>query len=124
MFQIDLMSRTPIYEQLSRQTEKLILAGALKPFDKLPSVRSLSAKLSVNPNTIQRAYTQMCDRGILVSMAGKGCYVTENAKDIIRADAAKKFEALDELIKELVMAGISKEEIEEHVRDLLETLTL
>ena len=124
MFQIDLMSRTPIYEQLGRQTEKLILAGVLKPFDKLPSVRSLSAKLSVNPNTIQRAYTQMCDRGILVSMAGKGCYVTENAKDIIRADAVTKIDAFDELIKELIMAGISKEEIEEHVRDLLETLTL
>ena len=120
MFQIDLISRTPIYEQLTDQTEKLILAGALKPFDKLPSVRSLSAKLSVNPNTIQRAYTQMCDRGILVSMAGKGCYVTEGAKDIIRADAAKKLDALDALIKELVMAGISKEEIDEHVQRMLE----
>ena len=120
MFQIDLMSRTPIYEQLIEQTEKFILADVLKPLDKLPSVRSLSAKLSVNPNTIQRAYTQMCDRGILVSMAGKGCYVTENAKDIIRADAVKKFDTLDELIKELIMAGISKEEIEEHVQKLLE----
>ena len=120
MFQIDLMSRTPIYEQLIEQTEKFILADVLKPLDKLPSVRSLSAKLSVNPNTIQRAYTQMCDRGILVSMAGKGCYVTKNAKDIIRADAAKKFDTLDELIKELIMAGISKEEIEEHVQKLLE----
>ena len=120
MFQIDLISRTPIYEQLIEQTEKFILADVLRPLDKLPSVRSLSAKLSVNPNTIQRAYTQMCDRGILVSMAGKGCYVTENAKDIIRADAVKKFSALDELIRELAEAGISKEEIEEHVKKLLE----
>ena len=120
MFQIDLISRTPIYEQLIEQTEKFILADILRPLDKLPSVRSLSAKLSVNPNTIQRAYTQMCDRGILVSMVGKGCYVTENAKDIIRADAVKKFDALDELIKELAAAGISKEEIEEHVQKLLE----
>ena len=117
MFQIDLMSRTPIYEQLIDQTEKLILAGILNPLDKMPSVRSLSSKLSVNPNTIQRAYTDMCNMGILVSMAGRGCYVTKDAPEIIRRDALKKFEPLDQIVGELKLAGIDLEQIIEHIKE-------
>ena len=58
MFQIDIMSRIPVYEQLIRQTEKFILLGVLKEGDKLPSVRQLSAELSINPNTIQKAFSR------------------------------------------------------------------
>ena len=118
MFQIDLMSRTPIYEQLKDQTEKMILAGILKPLDKMPSVRRLSLDLSVNPNTIQRAYTDMCNMGILVSMAGRGCYVTQNAPDIIRQDALRKLEGLDRIIGELKLAGVDLEKITEHINEI------
>lgn len=118
MFQIDLMSRKPIYEQLAQQTEKLILAGILKPLDKMPSVRNLSSNLSVNPNTIQRAYTDMCNKGILTSMMGKGYYVTENAEEVIKHDALKKFDALDVIVKELMMASVGKDRILEHIDGL------
>ena len=59
MFQIDIMSRIPVYEQIIRQTEKFILIGVLNAGDKLPSVRQLSAELSINPNTIQKAFTEL-----------------------------------------------------------------
>lgn len=72
MFQIDIMSRIPVYEQLIRQTEKFILLGVLKEGDKLPSVRQLSAELSINPNTIQKAFTELDRRGIIFSVNGRG----------------------------------------------------
>ena len=56
MFSIDIMSRQPVYEQLIAQIEHFVLIGILKSNDKIPSVRSLAVDLSINPNTIQKAY--------------------------------------------------------------------
>ena len=121
IFHIDLMSRKPIYEQLGEQTGKLILAGVLHPLDKMPSVRSLSSRLSVNPNTIQRAYSDLCARGLLTSMAGRGYYVTEDAEKILKQEALKKFDALDALIHDLEAAGIRRDEILTHIEGLPDT---
>ena len=73
MFHVDTMSREPIYEQLIRQMEDLVLSGLLKAGDQLPSVRGLSIELAVNPNTIQRAYSELDARGILCAVPGRGC---------------------------------------------------
>ena len=72
MFQIDALSRVPVYEQLVDQMEKLVLSGLLKAGDPMPSVRSLSLDLLINPNTIQKAYSELDRRGILMSVPGKG----------------------------------------------------
>ena len=68
MFMIDPMSRQPVYEQIIRQMERFILSGMLAPGDQLPSVRSLSLELSINPNTIQKAYSELDVRGIIYSV--------------------------------------------------------
>lgn len=111
MFQIDLMSRQPIYEQLTDQIQKLLLAGILKPGDKLPSVRNLSCTLLVNPNTIQKAYSDLCTKGILCSVPGKGCFIAENAGDILYQMSKKKLCGLGEVLKELKLAGVTKNEV-------------
>ena len=67
MYQIDVMSRTPVYEQIIRQTEEFILKGVLKPGDRMPSVRTLSVELSVNPNTIQKAIAELDRRTLIKS---------------------------------------------------------
>ena len=72
MFRIDGMSRTPVYEQIIEQVEKLITLGIMSPGDQLPSVRSLSIELSVNPNTIQKAYSELDAKGIAHSVPGRG----------------------------------------------------
>ena len=54
MFQIDMMSRRPVYEQIVDQVERYILLGILKSDEQIQSVRSLSVELAVNPNTIQK----------------------------------------------------------------------
>jgi GntR family transcriptional regulator len=72
MFQIDRFGRTPIYEQIIDQTQRLIASGILKEGDQLPSVRVLSQELSVNPNTLQKAYSELERRGLCVSAPGNG----------------------------------------------------
>ena len=83
MFQIDPLSRTPVYEQIIDQAEKLISAGVLAPGDQMPSVRSLSLRLSVNPNTIQRSYGMLDSMGLIVSVPGRGCFVSDAAPVVL-----------------------------------------
>lgn len=111
MFQIDVMSRTPVYEQLVDQVEKFILAGILNEGDKIPSVRSLSMELSVNPNTIQKAISELDRRGIIYSVPGKGCFVSDKAKKALQVVRRGNLKELSDQLRELALAGISKDEI-------------
>jgi len=77
MFQIDTMSRMPIYEQVVNQLEYFVLNGILKEGEQIPSVRNLSVDLSINPNTIQKAYFELDKRGIIQSVPGRGCFVCQ-----------------------------------------------
>lgn len=112
MFQIDAMSRTPVYEQIISQVEKIILGGVLRAGDQLPSVRSLSIELSVNPNTIQKAYGELDIRGIISTVPGRGCFVTETARNTLRARSRQKLSLLEEIVAELWAAGVTREELE------------
>ena len=116
MFQIDALSRVPVYEQLVEQMEKLVLSGLMKAGDPMPSVRSLSMDLSVNPNTIQKAFSELDRRGILTSVPGKGCFVADSAKDVIRKRTREKSSVLSALVRELKLAGMEQNELVELVR--------
>lgn len=111
MFQIDSLSRQPVYEQLVEQLERFILTGVLHPGDQLPSVRSLSVQLSVNPNTIQKAYGELDTRGIIYSIPGIGCFIAENACDILAVAKRRQLADLKALAKELALAGVSLDEL-------------
>ncbi|MBP3388895.1 MAG: GntR family transcriptional regulator [Clostridia bacterium] len=116
MFTVDTMSRQPIYEQLVQQMENLVLSGLLKAGDHLPSVRSLSIELAVNPNTIQRAYSELETCGILCAVPGRGCFITADATQLLGQKARQRLEELDGLLRELALAGITEEEIQARVR--------
>ena len=111
MFQIDVMSRTPVYEQLVEQVEKFILTGILSEGDKIPSVRSLSMELSVNPNTIQKAFAELDRRGLISSVPGKGCFVSEKALKALKVSKRGNLKELSEQIRELSLAGVTREEV-------------
>ena len=117
MFQIDPLNRTPVYEQLIRQTERLVLTGVFRPLEQVPSVRALSVELGVNPNTIQKAYSQLEASGILQSVPGKGRFVTEKAKEIIGSQRREQLDLLREKLKEFSMAGITRAEIEAYMSE-------
>lgn len=118
MFVIDVMSRVPVYEQIVNQVEEQILIGLLNSGDKMPSVRSLSVSLSINPNTIQKAYTELDRKKLIVTVPGKGSFISPNALDILGANSREKMPVLKQAIKELALAGITKEEIIATVNDV------
>lgn len=118
MFRIDPLSRTPIYEQITEQLEDLVMSGAVSPGDPIPSVRSLSLQLKTNPNTIQKAYSELDSRGIISSVPGKGCYIRSDARQILSVCARKKIDEISELCRKLKLAGISEEEIITAVKDV------
>ncbi|MCI8529811.1 MAG: GntR family transcriptional regulator [Lachnospiraceae bacterium] len=76
MILLDYRDKRPIYEQVVEKLEKMIISGGMEPLTRMPSVRSLAMELSVNPNTIQRAYAQLEQDGYLYTVSGRGSYVT------------------------------------------------
>ncbi len=117
MFHIDPLSRKPVYEQLIEQLEKFVLTDLLKAETQLPSVRSLSLELSINPNTIQKAYSELDVRGIIYSVPGIGCFVSKNAKELLLEQSRRKLTQLHALVSELALAGVESEEVMECVRN-------
>ena len=117
MFHIDNLSRKPVYEQIVDQTETLILTQTLKPGSPMPSVRSLAVNLSINPNTIQKAYIELDRKGLIQSVPGKGSFITEKAIEILHSDKRKKLDSFDALIREMALAGISEEELIAHIHE-------
>ena len=111
MFQLDLLSRTPVYEQIINQLESFVLTDTLLPHTQLPSVSGLSIQLSINPNTIQKAYSELDRRGIIYSVPGRGCFVSEDAKKILSQISRSKLTDLEALLIELKLAGVEKDEI-------------
>ena len=111
MIQIDPRSRTPIYEQLVDGITKLVVSGAMEADGAVSSVRALAAELSVNPNTVQKAFAELERRGILCSVPGKGRFVNGDVAVLRTKQAEKQLEALAAEIKKVVSMGVSRERI-------------
>ena len=111
MFQIDVMSRKPVYEQIIDQLQSFILAGVLMPGESIPSVRGLSMELSVNPNTVQKAYSELVLKGVIISVPGRGNFVSENARAILSESKRQDLNKIEKALNELRIAGVTKEEI-------------
>lgn len=122
MFQIDTMSRMPIYEQVVNQLEYFVLNGILKEGEQIPSVRNLSMDLSINPNTIQKAYFELDKRGIIQSVPGRGCFVTDSAKDILSAKKREQLADLKVLVNELALADVKKAEVISCIEEVYDNL--
>lgn len=120
MFQLDLLSRVPVYNQIINQLEAFVLSDLMPSHTQLPSVRKLSVELSINPNTIQKAYSELDRKGIIYSVPGRGCFVSEDAKHILSRLSRAKLKPLTALLSELKLAGIKKDEIIAIVDDVFE----
>ena len=77
MIQLDYRDTRPFYQQIKDNVRQLVVSGALKEDEKLPSVRDLAASLAINPNTIQRAYRELESEGYIYTLSGKGTFVAE-----------------------------------------------
>mgnify|MGYP002541627686 FL=1 len=114
MIILDYKDRRPIYEQVAEKLEELMLLGILGENEPLPSVRSLAMELSINPNTIQRAYGELERQGYIYTVKGKGSFVAENS---VMKEKRKKdlLIQVSEVIDEAIRLGISREEIKNMV---------
>lgn len=114
MIILDYKDRRPIYEQVAEKLEELMLLGILGENEPLPSVRSLAMKLSINPNTIQKAYAELERQGYIYTVKGKGSFVAENS---VMKEKRKKdlLIQVSEVIDEAIRLGISGEEIKNMV---------
>ena len=110
MIILDFRDKRPIYEQVVEKLSQLIICGALSADTRLPSVRNLAMDLSVNPNTIQRAYAILEQEGYIYTIAGRGNYIASPAS----WQKGKLSEVIDELTKALEksrLVGMSKTEV-------------
>ena len=110
MIVLDYRDRRPLYEQVTEKLEELMFSGVLPSDSRLPSVRSMSTELSINPNTIQRAYAELERQGYIYSIQGKGSFVSDGRylAEGIRKDWEKQFDAA---IEEGLRIGVSYQDM-------------
>lgn len=112
MFQLDLKSGVPICDQIVNGFIRLKVLGVLKDDEQLPSVRALASRFSVNPNTIQKAYAILEQRGIIYSVKGKGSFISGDRKvySAVICEAKKQFE---KAVESAVALGLTYEDLKE-----------
>ena len=114
MIILDYKDRRPIYEQVIEKLEELMFLGVLKEHDPMPSVRSLAMDLSINPNTIQRAYAELERRGYIYVVKGQGSFVSENRT--MKENRKREFLVqFSDMIDEAIRLGISNQELHQMV---------
>jgi len=111
MILLDYKDRRPIYEQIIEKFQQMILCGVLQPGESMPSVRGLAVELSLNPNTVQRAYQELERSGYIYTVKGKGSFVSDslNAADSKRKELG---EELQTFVQKAFGIGISEQELE------------
>ncbi|WP_414044851.1 GntR family transcriptional regulator [Macrococcus equi] len=111
MISIDNRSRVPIYEQLVSGFKLQIMNNVLQPDDQLPSVRQLAQELTINPNTIQKAYRELERLGYTYSVPGKGSFVNQVEDTMQKERIQMLTESLEKIVQELLFLGLTKDEI-------------
>ena len=122
VFQLDLKSGVPVYRQIIDQVLAGVASSRLKVGDQLPTVRQLAVDLTINPNTVLRAYRELEIRGVLATQQGTGTFI---APQEVKQDEVERRRRLAQLVAEFVAragsAGFTVEELKEQLNDQAET---
>jgi GntR family transcriptional regulator len=118
-FLMDMRSGVPLYRQIIDQVHAARAAGAVCPGDQLPTVRQLAVELSINPNTVVRAYRELELTGALTTHQGTGTFITDTPVEVNKADRERR---LDQFVADLVARagreGFSIKEIRSRLKEL------
>ncbi len=114
--QIDLKSGVPFYRQIIDQIKAAMAIGVLEPGDRLPTVRQLAVDLSINPNTVSRAYTELEITGLVETQMGSGTFVGPKK---VQPDEVERTRLLDQICQEFLSRASSHGFI---LDDILENL--
>ncbi len=124
LIKIDSTSGLPIYLQIVNQIKTQVAMGRLHPEDPLPSVRQLAVDLTVNPNTIARAYLDLEHEGVIYKRPGQGTYVSKRAVQMARSERIRIFaELLEKAVVEGVHLDLSTQEMTEAFERLIARIT-
>ncbi len=117
MISLNYRDARPIYEQVRDGLRRLMVHGAIEEGEKLPSVRSLAASLSINPTTIQKAYDALEREGYLRSEVGRGCFALVHSDQMTER---KHFllTQFDETVSELSFLGLTREELATRLKEV------
>lgn len=119
LIQIDVRSRVPIYEQIINSVKHLSLNGTLDADEKLPSVRELSQQMTINPNTVQKAYQELERQGIIYVKRGQGSFINPNIKAKNKEENMEKIkDLLKQVVIECMYMDISKDDLVGMVGDI------
>lgn len=110
MIILDYKDARPIYEQIAEKFKELILKGVMSSDEQMPSVRNLAMELSINPNTIQKAYAELERQGFIYTVKGRGNFVCGNEK-LLKERREGYMKQILALVLEAIEYGISREEI-------------
>ena len=112
IYRIDPQAALPIFEQLVHQVKNAVVRGDLRVGSKLPSVRLLAREVSVNPNTVVKAYSILEGDGVIRRRQGAGCYITGKTNNLnSRQRARQLLELVKRTVTEAVHLGFSKEDL-------------
>ncbi len=118
-FRLDMKSGVPVYRQLIDQVLVAIASGGTGRGDQLPTVRQLAVDLSINPNTVVRAYKELEIRGMLTTQQGTGTFITAKK---VKSDEAQRQKRLSQMVAEFVARvsaeGYTVDEIQERLSEL------
>lgn len=114
-------AQEPIYEQILKQIKNSIISGEIEAGDMLPSIRNLAHELQISVITTKRAYDELETEGFVVTVPGKGTYVSEQNKDLIKEKRLKMLEdKLTEIVDEAKLLGINRDELIEMLKLIFE----
>jgi len=113
-FHVDPASGVPIYLQIFNQVKRASASGLLKPGDQISSVRELALELTVNPNTIAKAYQELEREGIIKTVRGVGTFIAENVVKLVHVERVKVLTAaIDKVLVEAHHLGFAEEELKD-----------
>lgn len=125
MLQITTGDARPIFRQIVDGLRARILTGELPPGHKLPSVRALAIELTVNPNTVAKAYTELTDEGLIETRSRVGVFVCEPRQRLSDAERQRRLdEALQRFVHDVASLGYDAEVVLERTEHALERLGL
>ncbi len=118
MIIIDYNDKRPIYEQIVERFQTLIVSGVLEAGEKMPSVRTLAVELSINPNTIQRAYTELERDGFIYAVKGRGNFVKRDT-ELFEKQKERLLAGFEKQIRVCLRQGVKKEMLFQRLQEVV-----
>ncbi len=119
MFQLNYRDNRPFYEQIKDNLRQLVVTQSIGENERLPSVREMASALTINPNTIQRAYRELEKEGYIYTIPGKGSFAAPG-NNLQKNRQLELFSQFDEIVTELLFLSVPVSELNKRIQNITE----